>query len=452
MIVGWFLIVISFFATITLNKAILSYQKIFLPAGAVPGFANPALHLAINSAIIFLAFFLPGVGILRRKRWGYHSALCLAFLWCWGILKMGLFFGPRSVMRPDVFISAGVSVAMVSYLLRKDVIELFYPGYSAPGGSLLVKPRRVLWRLTFIVIAITAFLAALWLLLDSRLRQLRPDMDLLPHKVGYTLGDKDFLGSCEKREVFGYSVSVPAAWELGAVLRNDSGAGWAVVFVAPADGVFRGNVVVESPGGGLTGPISAALNFRDPYEFERALNYSRHIPFYTAFKALTRPNGLRSIDDASTMAWKGFVQVRGEGTKEIYDGSLYGAGSEEACNVSVLVRDGTVTREQVRSIFASLIFSSERMDSARIFERAKRALAEGHFTAAGLDFSTALYLSRKPEYAYYLARALFENVHAAGRRSRLRAAKDFLDYAVQLDSGYAAAKELLVAVNAEIGK
>lgn len=109
-----------------------------------------------------------------------------------------------------------------------------------------------------------------------------------------------------------------------------------------------------------------------------------------------------------------------------------------------------LTAGQARNILASLEFDTATKDPLEYFNQGRVKSDSGYYSGASIAFLNALYLDQKnADYAYHLARSLYENRYKTWRTSRLTSSRDFLDYALELDSTHQQAKELLSVVNEE---
>jgi len=284
---------------------------------------------------------------------------------------------------------------------------------------------------------------------------LSPFINLKPQKIGYRIQDESFiLNKCEKRDLFDYSIYISKHWKIGNISMGDSGLGWNLSFLNMENTTLKAFIMLDSKGfGSILLPISKLLNFNTVYDFEKSTNYPNWTPLYLILKIVVNPKDLKNIDEATTPAWKGFIKAIKYKEKNIYDGTLYSLKTNKTCGVCVLFKDDAMTSEQAKSIIVSLEFKTKVGKSDDLFEKGKNDLANVDFVSASINFMNALYIDeRNPEYAYYLARSLFEDNSIAGRKSRLGSSKKFLEYALRLNPGHQKTKELLVSVKNVRGK
>jgi hypothetical protein len=456
---GWFLITFSLFYLIAFPKIIASYHTLSAAIAGSPENLNFLPKLTAYSIVTtlfgFLLFFVTGIGILKVKRGAYYAALCIPFIYFFGIIKNIWLLGPQSIMKAPVFSILLISVVILLFLIRKDIIEQFKADYITRRGKRLNPKKFILW-VSLIGVLVNVIAIAFWLLVvHVRLKDQLPVIDLKPKKVEYRVQDKSFiLNDCEKREVFGYSVSIPQDLKIGMISMGSPGGEWNVGFLSMDNSDLKALIMLTSKGfGSLLLPINFALNFKTIYDFEKAIHYANWSPIYLVLKVIGAPKNLESIDEASASTWRGFVKVLRSKDKHTYDGSLYSLKNGSTCGIAVVSKDGVLTSGQVKSIIASLEFQAVKGSSESFFEKGKADLSGADFTSAALNFTNALYSNeRNPEYAYYLARSLFEDSSAAGRKSRLGCSKRFLEYALTLNPSHAKAKELLISVGDEIKK
>jgi hypothetical protein len=254
--------------------------------------------------------------------------------------------------------------------------------------------------------------------------------------------------------VFDFSLYIPKDWKIGNISMGDSGLGWNLSFLNMENSNLKAFILIDSKGfGRLLLPISKVLNFNTVYDFEKTINYPNWTPIYLILKTVGSPKNLEGIDEATTATWRGFVKVIKSKEKNIYDASLYSLKGNKTCSVCVLFKEGALNSVQAKSIIASLEFGAGERQSRTFFEKGKTDLTNADFTSAAINFMNALYSSEQnPEYAYYLARSLFEENSVSGRKSRLGSSKKFLEYALKLKPSYQEAKELLISVDNEIKK
>lgn len=455
---GWLFIILSFLYLIACPRIISSYHKLSSWLVGLPENINflPKLfaYEIITTSVGFLFFLVTGVGILKIKRWAYYVALFIPFMYFIGIIKNIWLLGPQFIMRSSTLFALIISIIIMLFLMRKGIIEQFNADYITKRGKNLNPKKFVLWSL-IIVVLVNVIPITFWLLfVNVKFKDRLPIINLKPQKIEYRIQNKSFiLDNCEKRDVFDYSVYIPKDWKIGMISMGDSGFGWNLSFLNMDNSNLKAFIMLNSKGfGRLLLPISKVLNFNTVYDFEKTINYPNWTPIYLILKTLGSQN-LAGIDEATTSTWRGFVKVIKSKGKNIYDGSLYSLKRDKTCSIAVLSKDEVITSEQTKSIIASLEFKATDRNSEPLFEKGKKDLSNTDFTSATINFMNALYINeRNPEYAYYLARSLFEDSSVTGRKSRLGSSKKFLEYALKLNPSYQKAKELLVSVDNEIKK
>ena len=455
---GWFLIIFSFLYLIAFPRIISSYYKLCSAMVGLPENINfiPKLtaYSIFTTSVGFFLFLITGIGILKLKRWAYYVALFIPFMYFMGIIKNIWLFGIQSIMKPSLFSVLLISIIILLFLTRKNIIEKFNADYITKRGKKLNPKKFILWS-SIIVVLVNVIPIAFWLLfVNVKFKNQLPIINLKPQKIEYLIQDKSFiLNNCEKRDVFDYSVYIPRDWKIGMISMGDSGFGWNLSFLNMDNSNLKAFIMLDSKGlGRLLLPISKVLNFNTVYDFEKTINYPNWTPTYLILKTLGSQN-LAGIDEATTSTWRGFVKVIKSKEKNIYDGSLYSLKRNKTCSIAILSKDGVITSEQAKSIIASLEFKATDGNSELLFEKGKEDLANVDFASATINFMNALYINeRNPEYAYYLARSLFDDRSVAGRKSRIGSSKKFLEYALKLNPSYQKAKELLVSVDNETKK
>lgn len=458
-IFGWFLIFFSFLYLIAFSKIISSYYKLRSAMVGLPENINFIPKLTVYSifttSIGFLLFLITGIGILKLKRWAYYIALFIPFMYFMGIIKNIWLFGPQSIMRPSLISISLISIIILFFLMRKNIIEQFGADYITKRGKKLNPKKFILWS-SIIVVLVNVIPISLWLLfVNVKYKDQLPIINLKPQKIEYQIQDKSFIvNNCEKRDVFDFSIYIPKDWKVGNISMGDSGLGWNLSFLNMENSNLKAFIMLDSKGfGRLLLPISKVLNFSSVYDFEKTINYPNRTPIYLILKTVGSPNNLEGIDEATASTWKGFVKVIKSKERNIYDASLYSLKRNKTCCVTVLFKDGATNSAQAKSIIASLEFGAIDRQSVSLFEKGKTDLSNADFASATINFMNALYSNeRNPEYAYYLARSLFEESSASGRKSRLGSSKRFLEYALKLKPSYQEAKELLISVDNEIKK
>jgi|GEM_PF-3307167 len=456
-IFGWFFIILSFFFLSAFPKIISSYysEMVGLPEN-ISFIPKPIAYLILSVGFLLsLNIGIIGIGILKLKRWAYYNALFMPFVYFMGIITNIWLFGLQFIMRPSFFSILLISIITLFFLLRKNIIEQFNADYITKRGK-RINPKKFILRSSIIVLLVNAIPIAFWLLfVNVRFKDQLPIINLKPQKIGYRIQDESFiLNNCEKRDVFDFSIHIPKDWKIGNISMGDPGFGMTLSFLNMEYTTLKAFIILDSKGfGKLLLPISKVLNFNTVYDLEKTINYPNWTPIYLILKTAGSPKNLEGIDEATTSTWKGFVKVVKSKERNIYDASLYSLKRNKTCGVIMSFKDGEMNSAQAKSIIASLEFGTIERRTETLFEKGKTDLANVDFTSAAINFMNALYINEQnPEYAYYLARSLFEDNSIAGRKSRLGSSKKFLEYAFRLNPGHQKTKELLVSVENEIKK
>lgn len=453
-VLGWFLIILSFIYLIGFPNAISLHHKLY---SIVVGFPTDINFMLIPLPIVItsvksLLFLISGIGILKLKRWSYYLTLYIPFLYSMLIIGGMWSLGPQSIMRPSLFSALFISIIILSFLMRKNIIEEFSADYITRRGKKL-NPEKFILATSIGVVLMTIMLFSLSLFfINVVFKDKLRIINLKPQKIEYQIQDKSFiLNNCEKRYIFGYSVYIPKDWKIGNISMGGSGFGWNLSFFNMENAHLKNFILLDSEGfGGVYLHMSKILNFNTAYDFEKAINYPNWALLYTVLKTVSSKN-LESIDEATTFTWRGFVKIVKSKESDFYVGSLYSLKRNKACSITILSKEGVMASEQAKSIIASLEFSAIDRQSEPLFENGKADLSKADFTSAAINFMNALYINeRNPEYAYYLARSLFEDSSSSGRTSRLGSSKRFLEYVLKLNPSYQEAKELLAAIDKEI--
>jgi hypothetical protein len=451
-IFGWFLIVSSFLNLIRVYKFITLGLKLYYASSGLPeniGFISKSSVFSILIAsVVFFFFLITGIGILKLKRWAYYAALLIPFMYFAGIIGTIQLLGLQSIMKPSLVPTLLISVIILLFLMRKNIVEQFNTYYITKRGKKLNPKEVILWLSIILVLWNVSHWFSVYVSYKHQLPIIKP------RKMEYRIQDKSFiLNNCERREVFDYNIYIPKEWKISNISMGDSSLGWNLMFINKEGSNLKSLVILDSKAiGELMLPLSKVLNFDSLYDFEKAIHYPNWSPIFRILKKIDNLN-LKNIDDANTPAWKGFVKVIKVRDRNIYESSLYSLRSNKSCGVTVLFKDGAMTPEQAKSIIASLEFSAIKSKSETLFEKGKTDLANADFTSAAINFMNALYIDESnPEYACQLAQSLLDDNGIIGREARLNAAKKFLDYTLKLNPNYQKAKELSAMVDKEIQK
>jgi hypothetical protein len=443
-LLGWFFIGLAC-ATWTLFPYALSLYHMFFLDGLVgkPTSIGDLWGVILALGISTVLFFVIGMGVLKRRRWAYYGVLIIPFVSLTKIIGFFWLLGHQFVNRPATYVVLLVWVIVVMLLLRRDIIEQFDAEGLTKKGRKVVPKKFVLGALV-VVAVVNIIPALLWVIFVSRVY--KPVVDLQPQKIELKLEDKDLIDRSVRRVIFDYSLLIPQELRIAKVHTEHIAEGnWSVIFVD--EGLKPKNVIIlENLGmGGMLLPISRVLNFSSVYDFESAVWHARFSPLYLVLKSLMVPRYCKSFDDVTTFHWKGFLSAyESEKKSFIYSGNVYDLKSEKTGAIAVRSQDG-MTLAQERSILASVEFNAVKENADSFFKNGRQHLSDGDLVSAQIDLINALYRDQKnPEYAYYLARALYEDQSPAGRQGRLSSAKRFLMDTLQLNPDHQAAKEILI--------
>ncbi|MFH1199388.1 MAG: hypothetical protein V1650_04465 [Candidatus Omnitrophota bacterium] len=452
-ILGWGLIAYSVLTLFAM--AVIAYRFLYFLnlVSSLIGASAMVLQLLficslIFSLIMFVVFLMAGIGILRLKRWAYYIALSLPLLYVFMNIEMIWIFGFQTIISLGTVFNLFVYVAMFIFLMQDEVIEAFQADFINNKGS-RINPNKFIIissSIGFIIFVIPIFI---WLFAFESKAALVP----IPQKLMYHVQDDAYIwDNCEKRDILDYRVSIPKDLKIYMISRGIYG--WTIMFAKKDDFGRLSFIMLESGGDGKRFfPLSRVLNFKTVYDFEKNINYPSLNLACSTLRGLVNPSGTVYIDDASTSTWRGFIKGFKAKDKDenIYSASLYSLKTDKSCNIAILVKNEAFTLGQAKSVIASLECVDINLNSAVLFEKGKDNLSVGDFISAALNFMNALYFDEKnPEYAYYLAFALSKQVDVDGRKNRLEASRNFLEYCLKLNPEHQEAKDLLVLVNDEI--
>ena len=155
--------------------------------------------------------------------------------------------------------------------------------------------------------------------------------------------------------------------------------------------------------------------------------------------------------------WHGFVGIMepftedkiinpsGNDNKWRLDASIYDKEGQSA-QVLLSFQEEYLNTGRAKDLLAS--FKFEPHDAEESFQKGKTELSQNNWTDAMVHFLNALYLNEKnPEYAYHLARALYEN-KSGGKavESRRSSAPRILEDALKIHPDHQPSKELLETI------
>jgi len=454
-ILGWFFIILSFIFLFVFPKIIYSYYNYLDEAASRSPENNNFLPTLIISTLIgFFSLFVTGIGILKFKRWAYYLVFLVIYVYFASIIKGVLIFGPQYADKYSTFALLFISIAIIVFLMNRNIIEQFKADFITKKGKRMY-PKKFLLLLSLMFIALTVIsITGATLMVKIKLKN-DTSANLKPQKIGYHITDRTYiLNNCEKRDIFDYSVYIPKDFKIGSISIGDSKFGWTLALVKGDGSKLQSFIILESKGSEYLLPLGKVFGFKTAYDFEKRINYPSWSPILLVLKTVGSQN-LVGIDDATASTWRGFIRIGNSKDKEkkFYDASLYSLQSNKACKALVLFENKLMTSEQAKSIIASLEFKDIEKNSELLSERGKNDLSNMDFVSASINFMNALYFDKKnSEYAYYLARSLFEDNSQGGRKGRLYSSKRFLEYALKLNPNHQEAKELLVYVDNEIKK
>ena len=249
-IFGWFFIILLFLDLIVFPKIISSYDKLrFSLFGVLENinFLHKLYACSIAAALAgFLLFFITGIGILKVKRWGYYIALFIPFAYFMGVIQNIWLFGPQIIIRASTFSAILVSIIIIFFSTRKNVIEQFNADYITKKGK-AVNPKRFVLSSLIIVLLANAIPIISWILLvNTKFREQLPAINLKPRKIEYRIEDNAFVSNnCERRDAFDFSLFIPKDWKIGRVSRED-GFNWNLSFVNMENSDWKAIVILDS--------------------------------------------------------------------------------------------------------------------------------------------------------------------------------------------------------------
>jgi tetratricopeptide (TPR) repeat protein len=273
--------------------------------------------------------------------------------------------------------------------------------------------------------------------------------NLQPVKTEYRVTDPNYLEKHYQRQsIFGCSLHVPRDLRHLAARIDRSSSGLILLLEGKYDvaGVVRftlwsNNSIVNT---------ASRFGFRDPYEFEKIV----HRPSWRAMDLWMKEAAVNfvpeKIEDGKSPHWRGFVQINEEYGLRIRS-SLYDIDNENSLDIRIVFQHGPPALGHAKDVLAALEFETDKKDASVYLNEGKTSLSNGEYVDALFDFLNAHYVDRlNPEPAYYFARSLLEGPPEAVIWGRLHTAEEFLKYALELDSTYHEAEELLATVEKEM--
>ena len=452
---GIILIILSIFCLIALPKTIISYKKIQSILQVFPEYTGfwSGLSVITIAGILwgFFIYLVTGIGILRLKLWARYLILVLAVNIFVGIFWSVWIFGPQMHGLLYYVIWIFILIFTLFFFNKRSIKEKFEVGLK----KINIAPK-VLLILLLIIIAFQVLSVPLFIgYMKIRYKDLFPLVNARPERVIYEVKDSEYLmNNCKKQNLFGVSIYLPKDLKVTNVRRGERLFAWNLWFSKMENKDLRVALLFSSKSFGdeYLLHIGRVLKFKNMYEFERVLNYPSWSPIYLTLKTLASKN-LEKIEEVTTSNWQGFVKIMRpkENNRWVFDCSLYNFKNKSSVGITLIFKDDEMTPEQAKDIVASLKFGENKKNDFDFFNQGKIALSDSNYTDAVINFVNALYINNQnSEYAYYIGRSLFEDDSEAGKKMRWGSYKYFLEYALNLDSNYQQAKELLSLVNKEI--
>ena len=391
-----------------------------------------------------------GVGLLRHRAWARFLVLVLGvdilaglflILWLYGSQSFGLVDHGIQVMYATLFF------LFFAHRGTRDIV-----GMGAKKAGLLAK---CLLGFYVTIVALKFLSAPLFVgYMHFGQRELTAKLRSMPEVVSCTKPDYEVLSSGhEPRTVFGYTLHLPEDVHALIAFRGSKCTPWTVMLGSETGDSFR--PVAHLSDKDMTELVFRALSeqygFRTPYEFERRLGYPSWSPVWMAWKLFY--GMIDGVEHVSAHGWKGFVPILcpPDSFKGYLPCTAYDTTGESSARVMLFVDGEEMTVHRAKRILATLEFESDDRDAAEYFNQGIVSLDNRSYTDATLSFLNALYVDdTNPQYAYYLGRSMYEDECEAWTKGRLGTAERFLQYALELDSTYAPARELLAVVNREI--
>lgn len=400
-----------------------------------------------------LAYLFTGFGALRFRPWTIRMAMVLATdvlashcfsLWLYGSQNFGLLS----------YLGIALLLAVhVSFFADRGIRKELSVGRASPGRGPKALLALYVGVLALKVISAPLFIGYLHIAQGDMVRALNTK----PRKVRYEIVDPDYIKEqCTRHDIFSYSIHLPNDLTVLFVSRGPEGSSWFLWLtkrdLVSTKVVDHFNLADRSEIENFAG-LSSLLRFDSFYEFDKRLSYPTWSPLHLSFKAMQGP--FEEVEDVTGSTWKGFVKITQQTVhdslrRDIYRCTAYGLTGNSSVSIHASITGGWITSYRMRDILASLEFKTEPENATESYTRGILALSDERYLDATISFLNALYIDdRNPQYAYYLAKSLFEDPSQPRRKGRLFASKDFLEYALALDSMYEEAKELLPIVEEE---
>lgn len=451
-IFGIALIILSIVCLIALPKAIVSCREIYSMFQAVPQYVSFWLGLSIYiiAGILwgFFIYLVTGIGILRLQPQARYLILVLAINTFVGIFWSIWIFGPQMHGLLYYIVWGLILIFTLLFFNRRSIKEKF--GVDLKRINLAPK---ILLSLLLIIIAFRVLSIPLFIgYMKIRYKDLLPVINVRPEKAIYEVKDSEYLmNNCQKQNLFGFRIYLPKDLKIVYIRKGERFLSWNLYFGKMENKDLKVAMFLNSKslGDEYLLPLARVLKFKNSYEFEKRLNYPNWGPIYLMLKIMGAKDLVR-IEEVTTSDWKGFLKIMHSKEKNrwVFDCSVYSLKSKSSAGITLIFEDEEMTTSQAKDIMASLKFEMDKKYDFEFFNQGKMCLSDGNYTSASVNFINALYInSQNPEYAYYLAYSLFGDDSEAGRKTRLRSSRNFLDYALNLDPRYQEAKELLSLVN-----
>jgi hypothetical protein len=418
-------------------------------------FVGTPIVAGLSVMSMSLGFLLGGIGLLSRKAWARPLFLVLGVDVLAGICLSAWLFGAQHL---GVF-GYGSQFAWAAVLLflsaDRHARNAFFSGVKS-----ISRPAKWLIGIYLVVVVLKLLSAPLFIgYMRLGQRELASGLRAIPQKVAYETGDSRGLDSgCTTRRLFDYRISLPEDLRVLTVLRGSESSSWNVMF-GRCSGT-RYQVVANLSNGSTLGVVAHTLlkvyGLRSPYELERRIDYPGWSPIWMGWRLIHLPiDASYIVEEVTATHWKGFVVGPSidSGPEGRLNCSAYDTSGESSAGVCLFLDGKDMTTKRAKDMLATLEFDQDPMDASECFSQGKIALANHRHTDATISFMNALYRRKEdPEYAYYLGRSLCEGKCEAFEKGSLLSSADFLKYALELDSTCSSARQLLAAVEKEIGR
>lgn len=416
-------------------------------------YMGPPIAAVLSAMFLSLGFLFGGIGLLRRRQWAKHLFLVLGLDVLAGVCVFVWLLGPQHLTVFRYGFEIAWAAVFLLFFADRDIRDMFATGVKNVG-------RLAKWLLgIYVVVVALKFLSAPLFIgyMHFGQRELTSRLRAKPKKVAYQVTDSAYVNNaCTPYRIYGYSVHLPEDLRVLTVFQSRKPCSWDVM-LGRCNGEEYKTVAFlrdRSNQSVMFDVVGKVYRLRSPYELERRINYPGWSPVWMGWKLLgSSIDGQRRVEEVSAPYWKGFVTDAScdSGRKGYLSCSAYDSIGQSSAGVTLYLDGEEMTVNQAKHILATLQFESDDRDAAEYFNQGIVSLSNQSYTDATLDFLNALCVDdANPQYAYYLGRSLYEDECEATRKGRLGTAERFLQYALELDSTYAPAQELLATVEKQV--